>query len=180
MTQREKVLSMIVGGVFLLLINLFLIRFFLTNHRRLSGDLASSKQQLEELSLLQSDREIWEQRDAWITANQPRIENMGRVGYELLDSVTELAKKHSVLLSNPQNPIDRPVNKPEYTAIRLNVEAVSDWGNLVDFMRELQGPANFIVFESIKMEKDAKDPTKMQVKPLRISKWYAPTTTPAQ
>ena len=180
MTRREKVLSMIVGGVFLLLLNLFLLKFFLANHRRLSGELAASKAQLEELALLQTDREVWEQRDAWITANQPQTKELARAGTELLNSVEQLAKKHSILLTRPTNAVERPINKPEYSAVSVNFEAVSDWGNLVDFMRELQAPANFQVFESIKMEKDPKEPTKMQVKPMRIAKWYAPITAPAQ
>ena len=99
MTQREKVLSMIVGGVFLLLLNLFLFKFFLTNHRRLSSDLASSKDRLEQLSLLQSDRAVWEQRNAWISANQPKVDSVDLAGSELLKYVTETAKRHSLLLT---------------------------------------------------------------------------------
>lgn len=174
MTQRERVLSLIVGGVFLLLVNLFLIRFFLTNHRRLRSELASSSDRLEQLTLLQSDRGVWEQRDAWITANQPKATNLGLAGPELLKEVEELAKKHSILLKRAPNAVDLPINMPEYTAVRVNVEAVSGWDNLVEFMREAQKPTNFLVFESIKMEKDPNDETKMQIKPLRIAKWYAP------
>ena len=38
LNQREKVLSFFVGGVFLLIVNLFVINYFITNRARFSGE----------------------------------------------------------------------------------------------------------------------------------------------
>ncbi len=173
MSQREKILSMIVGGVVLLLVNLFLFKFFLTNHGRLRGDLAANKLKMEQLALLQADRPLWEQRDGWVSGNLQRLENPDAAGAKLLEEVKDVARKHTVLVTPQPNAIDRIVRKPEYAAIRVNVEATSTWGGLIDFLAEMQGPGKFAVFESINLRKDSNDLTKMHAT-LKIARWYAP------
>lgn len=173
MTQREKTLAMIVGGVFALLLNVFLIKFFLSNYNGLRGDLAANKTKLEQLEILQADRALWEQRDAWVTANLQRLENPDAAGVKLLEEVKDTARKHSVLVTPQQRAIDITLRKPEYAAVRVNVESTSSWEGLIDFLAEMQGPGKFTVFESLNLKKDAKDLTKMHAK-LRIARWYAP------
>lgn len=173
MSQREKILSLIVGGIFVLLLNLFLLKFFLTNHRRLRGDLAANQTRLEQLELLQADRPLWEQRDAWVKSNLQRLENPDAEGVKLLEEVKDIARKHSVLVTPPSRALDITLRKPEYAAVRVNLEATSGWENLIDFLAEMQGPGKFVVFENLNLKKDAKDLTKMHAK-LKVAKWYAP------
>jgi hypothetical protein len=173
MTKREKVLSLIVGGVFVVLLNLFLLSFFMRNHGRLQSDLEVKKRSLEGLEVLQADRVLWQERDAWLKGNLPRLEDPESAGVKLLEEVKDVARKHTVLVTPQQRAIDLVVRKPDYAAVRVNVDATSSWGGLVDFLAGMQGPGKFVVFEKLNLKKDSTDLTKMRAD-LRVAKWYAP------
>lgn len=173
MTQREKILVGIVGTVVAVLVNLFLINFFLKNHRQLRSDLENKKVQMAGLKQLLADRELWAKRDAELRASQPKLENQATAGVHLLDHVREVAKKHSVLIKPETLTIGTPERRPECISVPLNIETMSTWKALINFVLELQGEKKFIVLESANFRKDASDQTQMNAK-LRIAKWYAP------
>ena len=173
MTQREKVLVGIVGTVVALLLNLFLISFFSTNQRHLRQEMENKKVQMDGMKQLLADREMWEKRNAELSANQPKLENQATAGVQLLDHVREVAKKHSVLLKPETLNIGTPEKRAYCVSVPVNVETTSTWKELINFMLELQGEKKFIVFETANLRKDTTDQTKMNAK-FRIAKWYAP------
>ncbi len=173
MTKREKVLAGIVGGAVAVLLNIFLISFFSKNHRLLKQDLAQKQKHLKELQTLIEDRNFWEQRGAWIASTQPKLEDPGRAGVDLMEEVRKLAKQHEVLIPPETVNLGTPQQKDYYTSVYVNVETRSTWQALINFLAELQAPEKFIVVESASLKKNSSDATQMQGT-LRIAKWYAP------
>jgi hypothetical protein len=171
LTNREKTLATIVGAAVAILLNLFLLNFFFRNQRQLSTEMADAAAELEGKKILLAEKAIWEQRDAWLQEKLPKLANEGSGGVQLLDQVKEVAKKHSVLIENPA--IGTPDRRAHVLAVTVNIETKSPWPGLIAFLRDLQGPEQFVVLETARIQKDTGDATQMRGR-FRIGKWFAP------
>jgi hypothetical protein len=171
LSSREKTLATLVGLIVGIVLNLLLMNFFIKTHRSLRAELASKTSELAAKKILLAEKTMWEQRDAWIQSKLPKLTNEGSVGVQLLDQVKELAKKHTVLVENPAiGTVDR---RGQSMAVTVNIETKSPWRELGAFLRDIQGPEQFVVLESVKIQKDSSDATQMRGW-FRIAKWFAP------
>ncbi|HEX5177445.1 MAG TPA: hypothetical protein VFV83_10470, partial [Chthoniobacteraceae bacterium] len=100
LSQREKVLATIVAVAFAIVLNIVLFSFFIRNQRRLRVELAGKASDLEAKKILLAEKDLWEQRDAWLQGKMPKLTNESGAGVQLLDSVKEIAKKHTVLIES--------------------------------------------------------------------------------
>ncbi len=171
MSQREKVLAACVGGVVLVLVNFFLIGYFLRTNSELHAQLAVKRSQMSALRELVVDTPKWNRNDAWLKAHQPRIENEGTAGVQMLDLTVNVAKKHSMLIQ--QQAIGGIERRPDFISAPVNLEVKGSWKDLLGFLYELQAPERFIVLEALNLQIDAQDQTKMVAK-LRVSRWFQP------
>jgi len=177
-SSREKLLATIVGGVVVLFISAFVVDYFLKNQVRLRGELARNTAAVAAMRRSLSERAMWEERDAWVTAKQPKLTVSDDVaGGQLLNFVKEAAKKNAVQIISQS--LRLPASQPEYQSISVELETTSTWPSLIGFMRELQGPEQFLVFESATMKVDDKDATQMRGN-FKVAKWFAPRTTAAR
>jgi hypothetical protein len=171
LTQREKILSYLVGGAVLFIVNLFVVDYFFTQRAKLSGDIVRKTAQVRAMKQLLNDAPRWAREDAQLRATQPRLENEATAGVQLLNQVQEAARQQGVTVEQPAiGPVDQ---KPTYTAASLTLDTKSTWKSLVMFLARLQGPQQFIVVESGELQVDTADPTQMRGK-FKIAKWYAP------
>ena len=173
LTRRERTLATLVGGTVLVVLNLFLLNFFLKNQRALKEDFAAKESQLEVMQSLFGERELWEQRDAWVQAHQPKLtgETQAGAGNKLLNEVLAVAKQHTVGIENQQ--LGAVEKRPHATAVLVTLETKSTWPALVAFLRDMQGAEKFVVFEMANMQVDAADKTQMRGR-FRIARWFAP------
>ena len=100
-----------------------------------------------------AEKPMWDQREAWLQAKQPQLTTSEDVAAnQLLDRVKEVAKKNAVQISSP---VLRPAaHQPDYSAISVDLETTSTWPSLIGFMKELQGPEQFIVLEGVNLKID--------------------------
>ncbi len=171
MTAREKKLSIAVGAVVAVIASYLVIEFFFKNQHRLRDQFALKTTELRAKSILVQDKDLWEKRDAWAQAKQPKLINESGAGVALLDQVKEVAKRNTVLLEAPA--IGTPERKPLYTSVSVNIETKSSKEALSAFLREMQGPEQFIVFETANIQVDSADKKEMHGK-FRVAKWFAP------
>lgn len=174
MTQREKVLAFAVGGVVAILVNLFLISFFLKHQRALASERAEKQLNLTGMQILLTDADLWQQRDVWLRAKQPPLLSEAKAGDELLQHVRKVAQDNTVLIDQPPS-IRNVERRPQYVSASIELETKSTWEALLNFLHALQGPDRFIVFETATLRQDPQDKTQMRGK-FRIAKWYAPKT----
>jgi hypothetical protein len=173
LTQREKVLSFLVGGTVLLLVNVFVIQYFFSTLSQQQRDFSKRQAELKAMQILLRDTAKWQQLDTEIRSRQPKLDNEARAGSNLLTEVQDLAKKNTVLVEQPV--IANPERKTDYTAVTVNIETKSTWKALIQFLHSLQGPDQFLVLDSAELKVDPTDQTQMRGK-FRISKWFAPKT----
>ncbi len=170
MSQREKLLAWIVGSVFFFVINIVAIKFLMDNYRNLGGRRAEIEGKIAGLKLQESQRELWAQRDRWVTESLPSIGDSDVANRQLIDAVQNLAKKYTVTLEAPQPGV--PIKQPLYTTLSTKVEAKAAWTQMFDFMQELQAPGQFVSVEG-ELKVDPADKTQLRAT-LTISKWYLP------
>ncbi len=171
LSTREKNLSLAVGVILFLAVTFFVGDYFWKNHTRLTADLAAKNRQLQMVQSLAADQALWEQREKWLTAKQPKLADADSGGVRLLEQIKDLAKAKGVLL---EKPVIRPVvHKPDYTGVTVELETKSTWPALIAFLSSLQSPEQFIVIESANLKIDTSDQTQMRGK-FKIARWFAP------
>ena len=171
LNQREKLLSFAVGGVLFLLINLGFVRYLVNQHAIVKADYAARTQDWESMQKLLDERGLWDKREAWLAATQPKLANESAAGVELLNTLKTAAKTEGVTLENPAiGTIEKSIY---YRSSPVNFETKSAWPALIKFLATVQQPDRFVVFDSANIQIEAGDPTLIRGK-FRVSRWYAP------
>jgi hypothetical protein len=170
MNKRERMLAMIVGGAFFLLVNLLIWSSLSGALQRTRVELRTRQAARAEQTVFLRERKMWEKRDEWLKKNQPALKSPVEAS-TLLDEVKQVAGKHNVLIENPA--IGSGDSTPNYQAVFATVETKSPWPPLVQFLYDVQKPESFVVFESVNLAIDSADPTMMRGK-FKIARWFAP------
>jgi hypothetical protein len=171
MNSRERVLGLIVAGVIVLLLNLFIWSALLGSIGRTRTELAERKALRKTQTVFMKERELWKERESWLTKNQPVLKSPGEAS-TLLEHVKQIAGKHKILIVNPA--IGSSASTSHYQSVFASIETKSPWPALVHFLYDIQQPGAFIVFEDVDLAIDGSDPTVMRGK-LKIARWFAPT-----
>ena len=172
MNQRERVLSLLVGGTLFLLVNWFIWSWLMGTLEETRTDLAAKKSARAQQSVFLKERSMWEKREAWLKKHQPTLKGAGEASI-LLDQVKEIAGKHNVLIENPS--LGGVDSQPTHQSTSISIETKSPWQPLVRFLHDVQQPERFVVFENVNLAIDSSDPTMMRGK-FKIARWFAPKT----
>jgi hypothetical protein len=170
MNQRERLLSLIVAGAVVALLNIFIWSWLLGAVGRAREQLAQRKAARAEQIVYMRERSLWEKRDQWLRQHQPPLKDVAEAS-TLLDQLKQTAGKYNVLIENPA--IGPGENTPYHQTVFASIETKSPWPPLVHFLYDVQQPEAFLVFENINLQIDGTDPTMMLGK-LKIARWFAP------
>lgn len=176
MNPRERALAFIVGTMVAALVTFLLADFFLGQQTKLKRQLAEKSVALTEMRTLIAERDLWQQRDAWLTQAQPKMDNANSAGVELLEQVKKIGQARAL------TPTEAAIGIPDgsgRTGARSPFQAVSvtftvkgKWDSLVNFLQDVQTPTNFLVFEKATLQLDKDD--KSQVSgTFKLAKWFA-------
>ncbi len=168
MNQRERLLTLGVGGVVFLLINLFLWSALLGRSANLRADWAAQSSARAEQKVYLDEYDTWTRRAAWLKKYQPTLTNPAEAS-SLLTQVQEIAGKYNVQIDNPQ--IGSVEKTPTHQSVAATIETKSGWEPLVHFLSDAQKPEAFIVFENVNLMIDSGDPTIMRGR-FKIAKWF--------
>jgi len=171
LSKRELTLAWLVGLIVVLGGTFLLGQSYLGKRTALIGKIAADKRQLRSLQEMLKEGSFWEQREAWVQAKQPKLDNPDQAGVQLLDYVKDIAQKNSVLLENAT--LHTAEARPSCISVALEVETKSPWAPLVSFLEELQTPEQFVALEMANLKVDAADNTQVHGR-FKIARWYAP------
>lgn len=170
LNSRERVLSLIVAGALVLLVNWMIWGSLLGMLERTKAEYAGRQALRQQQEVFLRERGMWQKRDEWLQQNQPPLNNPAEAS-TLLETVKEVAGKHSVLLENPS--IGSSESTPNYQTVSVSVDTKSEWKPLVRFLYDLQQPQSFVVMENVNLQIDSANPTQMRGK-FKIARWFAP------
>jgi hypothetical protein len=171
MTPKERTMATIIGVVVFLFVTYLVVDYFLKNQTQLRTQLARNTSALATMRRQLAEKPMWDEREAWLQEKQPQLASEDTAGVQLLDRVKDVAKKNSVQVSSQA--LRPPAFQPDYSSISVDLETTSTWPSLIGFMREVQGPEQFVVLEGVNLKIDDKDATQMRGN-FKIAKWFAP------
>ncbi len=181
LNSRERFLTLLVGGVVFVIVNLVAINFLIDAYTHLTGDYSQERRNALRLQILADQRATWSQRNDWLKSTQPILTNRDRAGTALYEQVQGLARAKQVVVSSLQ--IKPAASVPIGTTARtdgdtpqvvsVEMDTQGDWKETVHFLTEIQKPENFLVFELASLRSNPADAKQMKCHFL-ISKWYAP------
>jgi len=169
MNQRERLLSWIVAGAVIVLVNLVILSWLFGALGRARIELAARKAALAEQAVYVKERDLWTKRDQWLREHQPTLKNPAEASV-LLDQLKQVAGKYNVLIQNPA--IGSGETTPNHQTVFASIETKNPWPPLVHFLYDVQKPDAFVVFESVNLAIDSSDPTMMRGK-FKIARWFA-------
>jgi hypothetical protein len=170
MNPRERLLSWIVAGTVVVLLNLWILSRILGALGGAHTEMVERRAKLAEQALYVKERDLWTKREEWIRKHQPVLENPAEAS-ALLDQLREVAGKYNILIENPA--IGAGETTPDHQTVFASIETKSPWPPLVHFLYDVQRPDAFIVFENVNLAIDGSDPTMMRGK-FKIARWFAP------
>jgi hypothetical protein len=170
MNRRERILSWIVAGAIIVLLNLVIWSWLFGALGRARAELAERKAARAKQAVYVKERDLWTKRDAWLRQHQPTLKNAAEAS-TLLDELKQVAGKYSILIENPA--IGAGETTPNHQTVFASIETKSPWPPLVHFLYDVQQPESFVVFESVTLMIDSGDPTMMRGK-FKIARWFAP------
>src|SRR6266702_1791540 len=170
MNRRELVLSWIVAGALIVLLNLITWSWLCGALGRAREQLTTRQAARAEQAVYIRERDLWTKRDQWLTQHQPALKNAAEAS-TLLDQVKEVAGKYNILIENPA--IGSGETTPYHQAVFASIETKSAWPPLVHFLYDVQQPDAFLVFENVNLAIDGSDPTMMRGR-FKIARWFAP------
>jgi predicted kinase len=171
MNKREKTLLSITAIVIGVLLNFYLIKFFLSNRAMLTQKLAMTQVKIDTLKKRETERNLWAKRDALLNEKMPVLSDSDVASKEMREAILEIAKKHTVTLEAPAP--GTPVNLPRQIARAVKFDAKGTWDGVFNFLLELQGPEKFTAIEGCEIKVNREDKTQLRAT-LTIVRWYAP------
>ena len=170
LSQREKILGGAVAGILFLFANMLLFSSLRKEAAGLASTVAGQRSELASLREILRERTLWEQRGEWLREKQPKLENANQASVALLEQIKAAAQACEVLLESPE--LGRPEDRDAARSVNVTVLTRGPWTGLVKFMNQLQQPGEFLVFESVNLQIDSRNPAQMQGR-FRIARWYA-------
>lgn len=176
MKQSERVLAMIVGTLLITVVTFMLVNSFLGHQRKLKRDLVDKQTALVSMQTLIGERELWEERDKWLTQHQPKLDNANSAGVELLDRVKQIGQARSLTPTDAAigiaDPGTKSGSKPVYQAVGVSFTVKGKWADMVNFLYDVQTPTNFLIFEKATLQLDKDDKTQVSGT-FKVAKWFA-------
>ena len=171
MNKRERFLLTVTAAVFGVLLNFYVIKFFLSNRADLTRQLAATKAKIETFKKRETERDLWSRRDAWLNEKLPVLGDSDEASKALREALLDIAKKHTVTLESPAP--GTPVNAPGHISLGVKFDAKGTWETMFNFLYELQGPEKFTAIETCEIKVNRDDKTQLRAT-LTIARWYAP------
>jgi hypothetical protein len=164
-------LGLLVGGAVAILLNVFLIKFFLGKYNDYRVVKVEAEKKMATFRLLESERERWAKRDAWLTSRLVPMGDQDVANKHQREGLQELAKKHEILIDSVSPGV--PNRLPAYTSLGIRVECKGKWDQMAYFLNELQGPENFVAIEAMELKVDPADKTQLRAS-MTVAKWFSP------
>ncbi len=178
LTQRERLLTLIVAGAVFFVANLVAIRFLLNSYSTLMSHYAEDHRNLILLRALADQHGTWTQRNDWLKSTQPVLNNRDRAATALYEQLQGIARARQVVVNSLQIRLTAPppgAAVPDDAPQTVSVEGDTqgNWGEMVRFLAEVQKPENFLVFDLASLRTSPTDAQLLKCHFL-VSKWYAP------
>jgi len=113
---------------------------------------------------------LWDERAAWIEANQPALDEVEQANPRLLNAMKDAAQRHDVDVTN-ETFLD-PVSDPHFYAARVRLTCAGSLEALARWFVAIQQPEQFQAVGAFTLKSD-KDPARL-ICTVEMSRLYRP------
>ncbi len=170
LSKSERRLMGVMAGLVTLLLNVAVLKYFLSTRTQLVQQRAQKTEICESLRLLTQNSVLWEDRAQWVQKRQPKLEGEQAEGNALLNLLKNSASKHGVTLSKQQ--LVPAKTDSGSIAVPVECELRANWKSMCSFLSEIQSPDRFIVIQQSRLRIDPTDATQMLCN-ITVAKWFA-------
>ena len=169
--KERKLLFFLLGAIFILL-NVVGLRAFLNRQQLLESNIAQLRAQLEEHRGILSDRAYWEERRAWLEANQPTddvdtVEDDTKFTQFVETSAKNNGLEYTRRGGGPMPQRGSIAEVYDSSTVKGPMEAVVKW------LSELQKPKDFRVIKQLRIKSG--EPPEI-VCDVEVARWYRPAS----
>jgi len=165
----ERLLAGVFGGMIFVLANFMLLQQLSAKRTSLQTEIRNLKVEKTEADFWLGQKDLWNERKAWIAEKQPKLDGTGQEGAKLLETVQQTAKEKQVTIG--ERTISEPETHPHYTEIGINIQAKGSLESITRWLAVLQNPETFQTVTSLTLKKDAESSN--ITCNATISRWYA-------
>ena len=167
--KERKLLFFLLGAIFLLL-NIVGLQAFLNRQRSLQTGIVQLRAQLDEHRAILADRAYWDERAAWLDANQP-ADDVGTVEDDTkFTQFVETSAKNAGLTYTRRDAGQRPSEGP-FAEVVDSSQVKGKMDALVKWLNELQQPDAFRAIKQISVKSG--EPPEV-IAEVEVARWYRP------
>ncbi len=174
LTSREKNLLLLCVAVLVTMGTVIATSYFLQKRAKLVSRISELEMQRQENKVLMSDADYWQKRDAWLTANMPKTDSLGKSQGQLLEDLENEALEHEIKIM--QKTMLEPVTTENYREVAVNLRLWGDQTRILQWIATMQSPEKFQAVKSIEFEIDTRSraATPQATCNLTLAKWFKP------
>ena len=169
MTKRERRLLYIFLGAIFVLFNFFGVTYLVRKQGGLKTKLVNLGNERPEANSWLAEKDLWQQRKAWMDGKQPKLPTEGRAQSDLLGSIQTSARKQNITIM--EQGFGEPDTQPAYQEISMKLKVSGSLESITKWLVELQQPANFQAIPAMSLKSDS-DASKV-ICELTVARWYA-------
>ncbi|MEI6350149.1 MAG: GspMb/PilO family protein [Verrucomicrobiota bacterium] len=175
LSKKElKLLALFAGTVFFA-VNVMALKGYVTSLRAVRADLAKLTLDRQNIDGLLSDRDYWRERQRWLDAHEPNLDNVGAAQGELIQTLQSVARDRGITILDQT--ILEPVFQSQYQEIAAKFKLTAAFQDMVGWLADIQAPERFYIVNQLQLSIDTRsqeeDPPAICT--IQVGRVYSPT-----
>ena len=174
LTGREKRMLYACIAVLLIAATGLMADEFMSRRKAVDAQVASWQAEKKESEVWLQDRDFQQKRSAWLDANIPSTDSLGRAQGQLLEEVQNAALDRELKVTKT-TPND-PTKTANYQEVSVSLNVYGDQNVMLSWLASLQSPEKFQVIKLLEIEPDGKSKAKTPqcTCNITLARWFKP------
>lgn len=178
LSKKELRLLLLFSGTLFFAVNVIALKSYITSQRAVKADIARLTLERQNIDALLSDRDYWRERQEWLDANQPGLENVGAAQGELIQALQSVARDRGITILDQT--ILEPVFQTHYQEIAVKLKLTASFEDMVGWLADIQAPDRFYIVNQLQLSIDTRS---QELEPpavctIQVGRLYSPTLGP--
>jgi len=166
--ERQK-LALFLGLLFVVA-NFFALTAASRHYTAIRAQLEQLRAQLAYNQVWLEDRDLWTQRQRWLTEKQPVLKDTGEANVALIESLQKLAAADNLVIA--EQSLKDPRRDAAFQEVSVQLHLVGTLEALCRWLAAVQQPDLFQTVTNFSLKSD-EDANKVRCD-LTVARWYAP------
>ena len=175
LSKKELRLLTVFSVTVFFAVNVIALKGYITSLRAVRADLAKLALDRQSIDGLLSDRDYWRERQRWLDAHEPCLENVGAAQGDLIQTLQNVARDRGITILDQT--ILEPAFQPQYQEISAKFKLTAAFQDMVGWLADIQSPERFFIVNQLQLSIDTRsqeeDPPATCT--IQVGRIYSPT-----